>query len=54
MAGYDLGLLQIVDTKTTEPRTVFMTDVVKDTLPGGRCGQGVEKINSLISIVRCF
>ena len=42
MAGYELGLLQIDDSKTTEPRTVFMTDVVKDTLPGGRCGQGAE------------
>jgi integrase len=31
---YDLGLLQIADTKTTEPRTVFMTEIVREMLQG--------------------
>lgn len=40
--NYDLELLQIADTKTTEPRTVFMTEKVKKMLQEKEEGEPAE------------
>lgn len=39
---YDLGLLQIADTKGGEARTVFMTDIVRDMLKAKEEGEPAE------------